>query len=179
MMNSNFLPKISLTLLKQKYATNDIQGFFDIICQPLHEELYRRKTFDFLDDISTGQQLILCYDYAQAQILQGGFIQLFQNGYIGLLPEMPERLAAIGAVKMAMLIYEVMEVYVQHKEKLDKETNLQEFAKLYIELGEFEKLDKMFADYHYDTLTHMVKYASEHMEEFIDPEEQGRITQPS
>ena len=163
-MQSLYLPKVSLSLLKQKYASNDIQGFFDLICQPLHEELYRRKTFDFLDDLSTGQQLILCYDYAQAQVLQGGFIQLIQNGYIGLLPQMPEQLAAIGAVKMAKLIYDVMEVYVQHKEKLDKETNLQEFAKLYVELGEFDKLDSDFAEYHFDTVTHMVQYASQHMD---------------
>src|SRR4051812_8902923 len=103
-MDSNFLPAVDMEKLRDAQASGNYDELYDLLAQPLHEELYHRKTFDFLDELSDGQQLLLTYDYLRMQVGQGGFIQFIQNGYIGLLPAMIEQLNKIDASDMAKVL---------------------------------------------------------------------------
>ena len=165
-MNSNFLPTISMDALKEAHTSGNYNELFDLLTQPLHEELYRRKTFDFLDDLSEGQQLLLTYDYVRMQVGQGGFIQFIENGYVGLLPAMVAQLTKIGAPQMAKVLDDVLKVFVLNKELLSNPKTVQEFAQLYDELKEFEIIDERFAQLNEPTLKLMIDYAMAHLEEF-------------
>ena len=166
-MNSNFLPSVSMAVIKDKEASGDINALYDLLAQPLHEELYRRRTFDFLDDLSDGQQLLLAYDYVRMQVGQGGFIQFIQNGYLGLLPSMIEQLNKMGIDDMAKVLDDVLKVYVLNRELLGKPTTVEEFARLYDELKEFEGIDERFALLNEPTVKQMLAYAMQHLDEFI------------
>lgn len=166
-MNSNFLPKVTKEAIGQARSSGDENVLYDLLAQPLHEELYNRKTFDFLDELSDGQQLLLAYDYARMQVGQGGFIQFIQNGYIGMLPAMIEQLYKIGANDMAQVMDDVLKVYVLNRDLLIKSTTVEEFAKLYDELKEFEGIDERFARYNDQTVTAMLNYALGHLNEFV------------
>jgi len=168
-MNSNFLPSVNLDDLKKAQDAGDDNTLYDLLAQPLHEELYRRKTFDFLDELSDGQQLLLTYDYVRMQVGQGGFIQFIQNGYIIMLPNMIEQLYKIGATDMAKVLDDVLKVYVLNRELLEKPTTVQEFAQLYDELKEFEGIDQRFMELGEPTLRMMLAYAMGHLNEFITP----------
>jgi hypothetical protein len=163
-MSSKFLPQINHELI-EKTKGNDA-AFYDLLVQPLHEELYKRQDFNFLDDLSQGQQLLLSFDYVWMQVMQGGFIQLIQNGYIALLPSMPEWLYNIDDPEMAKLIDDVLKVYVLNRELLDKQTTVQEFAALYEEFKEFELLDEQFRNIHQKTMQKIIQYAGSHIFEF-------------
>jgi hypothetical protein len=166
-MSSKFLPQVSAEKLKTAQASGNIFEYFDLLTQPLQEELYKRKTFDFLDELSEGQQLLLSYDYVQNQVLQGGFIQLIQNGYIGLLPDMPAWLTNVGATVMAQLIDDVLKVYVLNKDTFDKANSIEAFVKLYDELKEFEMIDTQFRETNEATLSLIMAYAENNLDEFI------------
>lgn len=163
---SNFLPKISKAELEAQTGPGKEDALYDLLAQPLHEELYKRKDFDFLDDLSEGQQLMLSYDYVRMQVLQGGFIQLIENGYIGLLPDMPEWLNKIGAPEMAKIIDDVLKVYVLNKDILGKTKTVEDFALLYEELKEFEAIDESFRQLNDDTNRKILNYAIAHIDEF-------------
>ena len=165
-MSSNFLPSISKEAIKKAIASGDDDQIYDILVQPLHEELYKRRTFDFLDGLSQGQQLLLAYDYLRMQVGQGGFIQFIHNGYIGMLPSMIEQFYAIGANDMALVLDDVLKVYVLNRELLNKATTVQEFAQLYDELKEFEVLEERYNKIAPDTVKHMLEYAVGHLDEF-------------
>ncbi len=165
-MTSKYLPEISRAAFDMLKGSADKEAYFDLLAQPLHEELYRRQDFNFLDDLSDGQQMLLSYDYIRQQVLQGGFIQLIQNGYIGLLPPMPGWLQVIGAHDMAQVIDDVLKVYVLNRDLLEKSLSVQEFALLYEELKEFEMIDQRFADLHPGTMNSLLQYATNHIEEF-------------
>lgn len=165
-MSSKYLPEIPRAEWEKVNATGDQEARFDMLAQPLHEELYRKQDFTFLDELSEGQQLMLSYDYLRQQALQGGFIQLIQNGYIGLLPAMPVQLDMVGDHEMAQIIDDVLKVYVLNRELLDKETSIEEFARLYEELGEFEIIDSRFQTQDATTIAKILDYASTHIEEF-------------
>lgn len=166
-MKSNFLPEVNIQDIVNATESGDDEKLYDLLVQPLHEELYKRQTFDFLDELSWGQQLLLATDYVRMQAGQGGFIQLIQNGYISLLPNMVEQLQKLGVPQMAQVLDDALKVYVLNREILDKPTTVEEFAHLYNELKEFEQIDKRFLQLIEPTTKQMLLYSLSHLDEFI------------
>lgn len=166
-MGSTFLPKITKTLWTHLVDTQDQDGLFDLVTQPLHEELYRRQDFKFMDELSPAQQMLLAYDYIQSQVLQGGFLQLIQNKYISLLLPAIEGLEhTTRDQEMIPVLDDVLKVYVLNQEALDRETSVDEFAALYQEFKEFEILDEKFSTLHSETMKKITGYISAHPEQF-------------
>lgn len=167
-MLSQFLPKIKLQDLQRLKEQQDIEALYEMLVLPLHEELYKRQDFSFIETLSPGQELLIRYDYVRMQVLQGGFIQLIQNGYINLLLAMPEMLTQVGAPEMAKLLDDVLKVYTLNVDDLSKETTVDEFAKLYQEFTEFEELDDRFTKLNPATELAIVEYALKYPDEFIE-----------
>jgi hypothetical protein len=163
---SDFLPLVTNDVLQGKLSAGT-EELFEFLVEPIHEELYRRQDFTFIDQLSEGQQLLVSYDYVRLQVLQGGFIQLIQNGYIGILPPMPAWLQTIGAAEMAKLIDDVLKVYVLNRELLDKSTTVEEFARLYDELGEFAILDEQFSRLNEPTIQLMIDNARKNLVDYV------------
>jgi hypothetical protein len=162
----SFLPHIDKEKLEQTLAAGDDFALFDLLAEPLHEELYRRQEFHFMDELTEGQQLILSYDYLRSQVAQGGFIQFLVNGYIGLLPEMPGWLQRMGAHEMAQVVDDAIKVYVLNHDLFSKDLSNEKFAKLYEELKEFEIIDSRFATLNDATIHIIMEYARTHINEF-------------
>jgi hypothetical protein len=167
-MNSQFLPKLSLSELIALQEQNQTEAIFEQLVLPLHEELYKKQNFDFIETLSSGQELLIRYDYVRMQVLQGGFIQLIQNGYVNLLLTMPLMLHQVGAAKMAQILDDVLKVFSLNYEGLTKETSVEEFAKLYEEYTEFEELDARFAQENATTEKAIVAYALRFPDEFME-----------
>lgn len=165
-MADGFFPKIDSKRLAEAVVASDVRVLFELVVEPLHEELYRRQDFNFMDILTEGQQLALSYDYVLQQVEQGGFIQLLANGYIGLLPDMPGWLQHVGAGAMAEVIDDVIKVYVLNIDLFNREMTTQEFARLYDELKEFEMLETRFRMLHNETMTAISNYIKENLSEF-------------
>lgn len=163
-MPSSFLPKLAKNKLDNAKDDTDL---FDLLVQPLHEELYKRNDFVFMNELSEMQQLLLSYDYLRTQVGQGGFIQFLANGYAPLLMNMPEWLKKINADDMAQLIDDVLKVYVLNNEYFKKEISVEEFGKLYEELKEFEELEKRYERLNTETIHKMMDYARTNLEDFV------------
>jgi len=166
-MHKQFLPPVETALWDKQKKEHNIPALWELMVEPLHEELWRRQTFDLMDELNPGQQLLLSYDYLRTQVMQGGFIQLIQNGYVGLLPDMPQLLEDAGAPEMALVIDDALKVYVLNKEILSQKTTVEEFALLYNELKEFEGIDDRFAQYNDATVKAIVENALEYPETFV------------
>jgi len=162
-MSNVFLPVIKRSALDSAHTD---EAYFELLVQPLHEELYKRNDFAFMNDLSDMQQLFLSYDYVRTQVGQGGFIQFLVNGYAPLLMNMPEWLKLIGLDDMALLIDDVLKVYVLNNDYFKKEMNVDEFGKLYEELKEFEELDQRYENLKEPTLARMVTFAKENLQKF-------------
>lgn len=166
-MAHKFLPVVDFNTLKQIQTSGDLNEYYDLLCQPLHEELYKRQDFSFFDELTDGQQMLICYDYIQNHVLQGGFIQLIQNGYVNMLVPMPAWLEVVGDKDMAILIDDALKAYVQNRDILDKETSVEEFATLYEQLPVFAPLDERFVELHPETVNKMLQFATIHIDEFL------------
>ena len=157
---------MDIEAIKQAHKAGNYDEVYEKLVEPLHEELYKRQTFDFIDELSKGQQLILAYDYLRTQAGQGGFIQFLQNGYVGLMPSLIEQLYMIGADDMALVLDDALKVFVLNMDQLGKPTTVEEFAKLYDEFKEFEILDERYSIHNLPTEKMMLDYAVGHLEDF-------------
>jgi hypothetical protein len=166
-MGSNFLPILSLSKITTLYQAGEFDILYELLVQPLHEELYNKQTFEFLDELSDGQQLLLTYDYLRTQVGQGGFIQFIQNGYVALLPSMIEQLMLVQANDMAQVLDDVLKVYVLNRDALNKQTTVEEFARLYEEFKEFEILEERYIQLNLPTEKRMLDFAYTHVSEFM------------
>lgn len=161
-----FLPEILAVKLEEAQNATDKHIYYDLLCQPLHAELYKRQDFSFFDELTEGQQLLISYDYVQNQVLQGGFIQFIQNGYVSLLAPMPGWLITIGLEEMAQIIDDALKAYVLNRDVLDRETSVEEFAMMYEQLPVFADIDNRFEQLHEPTVNALLQYATHHIHEF-------------
>ncbi len=134
---------------------------FEQLAQPLHEALYKEQDFALMDRLSDYERLVLSFDYVQMQVGQGGFIQLIQNGYISLLVPVIESLQHLKlSPGMAIVLDDVLKVFVLNKEVLGRETSVEDFGRLYAEFKEFEVLEKQYEAVKGETVQEMVAYAT-------------------
>ncbi|MBA3827387.1 MAG: DUF4375 domain-containing protein [Taibaiella sp.] len=103
-------------------------------------------------------QLRDLYDLLSPHLLQGGFIQLIQNGYVRLLLPLHEELTAANMNDMALLIDDALRQYVVDHDALDKPTTVQEFAQLYQQLPAFGPLHQRFIALHPATVERIVEH---------------------
>lgn len=166
-MASNFLPAVNKNEVTSAFNEANYDHVYELLVEPLHVELYKRQTFEFMDELSAGQQLLLAYDYLRTQMVQGGFIQFIQNGYVGLLPSLIEQLNMVGAPDMAQVLDDVLKVYVLNIDQLGRQTSVDEFAKLYDEFKEFELIDSRYAALNLETEKKMLTYAVNNLSNFV------------
>jgi hypothetical protein len=166
-ISSSYLPVVDTALLDSLYQKPDYEKLFEALVEPLHQELHRRQDFDFMEELSKGQQLILSFDYIRSQVKQGGFIQLIQNQYTSLILPVPDWLTKLQDEAMAQVLDDVLKVYVLNIDALDRETTIEEFAKLYEEFKEFEELETRFNEAYPGTMERIVNYAMSHLPDFV------------
>jgi hypothetical protein len=145
-MSGKVRVEIQKALLEKAVASRDADVLYDVLTQPLHEAIYDFGNFGLYDDMSHPQQFLVAYDYLRIHAGQGGFIQFLNNGYVALLPDLIGGFTRIGEVEMAGLLDDVLKVYVLNKKYFDAAESVEEFAKLYDELKEFESLDASYSD---------------------------------
>lgn len=172
MSASSYLPRVDRAQFTALVEQGQLEPAFDLLMQPLHEELYRRQNFEFLAELTDGQRMMLCFDYIRMQAGQGGFIQLIQNGYISLLLPVIEGLQHYNiAPEMAQVLDDVLKVYVLNQDGLTRETTVEEFSKLYEEFREFEALDRRFGELQQTVLVAMLQVAMAHANDFSRSED--------
>lgn len=137
-----FQPIVAEEALRTALSGN--RSLYTLLIEPLREGLYQYGSFAFLDELPMLLQLLLSHDYVRDQVLQGGFIQLFHNGYVGLLPPLPEWWLSLQQPMMARAIDDALRLYVSHHVSIIAEMTPQAFALLYQRFPEFETVDQAF-----------------------------------
>ncbi len=120
------------------------EGALDAIAGPLHEALHATGDFEYIQTLPPLDQVVLCFDYVRQQVLAGGFLQLVENNYTVLILPLPQWFIAQGQAAMGHTLDEALQVFLAHRETLQQERSVEEFAQLYTTFPHFEALDKRF-----------------------------------
>ena len=158
MNTQQYLAGIDREEISRLLDAQDYAAAMEKMTLPLHEALYKRQSFDLLDELPAAQRLLLVFDYISSQVGQGGFIQLIQNGYLPLLLTAIETLQELNiSPEMIKVLDDVLKVFVLNKEALGRETTVEEFSKLYEEFKEFDVLEEGFNRFSDDVIKAIIK----------------------
>lgn len=100
-----------------------------------------------MDLLSLDEHILLAYKYLRDEVMEGGFIQLIQNGYgpyvlLGPLPMLMKK--QIGLKKFGQFLFDVKREYVLHKDELEADKTEEEFMAQY---EQFEALNEYGDEY--------------------------------
>ncbi|MFA6831482.1 MAG: DMP19 family protein [Bacteroidaceae bacterium] len=141
-----------------------LQLYYDIYWERLGGSI----TSESIPRLSGEQHAIISYMILREEVMDGGFIQLIQNGYGGYIFDNPfaKAMRIFGAKDLSKLIYKAKKLYDEHRIVLEKERTDEEFMALYEEFEQFDDLDDEFIIMEQEASMIVSSYIDEHLELF-------------
>ncbi len=141
-------------------GTMEPQDFIVALTDCYLESIGGRLTQENMGRLTTDQHTLLAYRYMLEEVMEGGFIQLIQNGYAGYVLEGP--FAQVlkkewGMKELAKLIYDVRHEYHVNRERFEGDLSDEEFMALYEELEKLNEMGDDFLDEYQEEATPAVK----------------------
>ncbi len=124
-----------------------------------------------MDELTASQHTLLAYRYLLDEVMQGGFIQLIQNGlgpYVldGPFPMMMKKEWELK--EFGNFMYDVRKEYHLHRAELEADLNDEQFMALYEQQEKMNELGDEFLDNYQEVVTPMVaEYVRNHEDKFV------------
>lgn len=159
--------KISETKLQQAGAIG-MDEFLQVFIDAYLEALGGNLTAENMHLLNGNQHSLLAYYFLREEVMQGGFVQLIQNGYGGYIFGNPtaKALKLMGATELAKIIYKAKEIYDFNQEELERETTEEEFTEMYVDFEQFDELEERFFEIEENQTAIIAKYVDENIETF-------------
>lgn len=118
------------------------------------------------------QHSLLGYHFFREEVLEGGFIQLIQNGYGPYIFDNPfaKAMRLFGAKDFSKLIYDAKKIYDAHREDLEKERTDEEFMAMYEQYEAFDDIEEAYMEIEEMVTATIAEYVDEHLEQFAEIE---------
>ena len=114
------------------------------------------------------QHSLLGYHFFREEVLEGGFIQLIQNGYGPYIFDNPfaKAMRLFGAKDFSKLIYDAKKIYDAHREERTDE----EFMAMYEQYEAFDDIEEAYMEMEEMVTATIAEYVDEHLEQFAEIE---------
>ena len=114
------------------------------------------------------QHTLLGYHFFREEVMEGGFVQLIQNGYGPYIFDNPfaKAMRLFGAKDFSKLIYEAKKIYDAHRADLEKDCTEDEFMAMYEQYEAFDDLEEKFMEEEELITAQIAAYVDEHLDFF-------------
>lgn len=114
------------------------------------------------------QHTLLGYHFFREEVMEGGFVQLVQNGYGPYIFDNPfaKAMRLFGAKDFSKLIYEAKKIYDAHRTDLEKDCTEEEFMAMYEQYEAFDDLEEKFMEEEELITAQIAAYVDEHLDFF-------------
>ncbi len=114
------------------------------------------------------QHTLLGYHFFREEVMEGGFVQLIQNGYGPYIFDNPfaKAMRLFGAKDFSKLIYEAKKIYDAHRTDLEKDCTEDEFMAMYEQYEAFDDLEEKFMEEEELITAQIAAYVDEHLDSF-------------
>jgi len=162
---------MSVTIQGSRLKQAAVQGmdtFLAVFTDAYLEAIGGKLDEKTMDRLNGWQHSLLAYHFFQEEVLQGGFIQLIQNGYGCYIFHNPfaKALKLFGAIDLSKLIYKGREIYDAHQKELERETTEEEFLAMYEQFEAFDELEERYFEIEEECTTAIAQYVDEHLADF-------------
>lgn len=114
------------------------------------------------------QHTLLGYHFFREEVMEGGFVQLIQNGYGPYIFDNPfaKAMRLFGAKDFSKLIYEAKKIYDAHRADLEKDCTEDEFMAMYEQYEAFDDLEEKYMEDEEQITAQIASYVDEHLDSF-------------
>jgi hypothetical protein len=150
-------------------AETYIRTLTDAYLQRLGGEL----TAENISLLNADQLTLLAYRYLLDEVMEGGFIQLIQNGYGPFVLDGPFAMMMKkhwGLRQFGNFIYDVQHEYHRHRDELEADLDDEQFMALYEQQETMNEMGDTFLDDYQEEVTPAIAaYVREHETDFLLP----------
>lgn len=114
------------------------------------------------------QHTLLGYHFFREEVMEGGFVQLIQNGYGPYIFDNPfaKAMRLFGAKDFSKLIYEAKKIYDAHRADLERDCTEDEFMAMYEQYETFDDLEEKYMEDEEQITAQIAAYVDEHLDSF-------------
>lgn len=127
----------------------DINPILQSLTTPILNKIDGELTAETMAKLNSDEITLLAYSILRQQLLEGGFIQLIQNGYgpFIFLNPFAKALRLWGAKEFSKWLYDARALYEKTSEKIERPTQTdEEFMALYEQYPEWDEFDDYFIE---------------------------------
>ena len=152
----------------RKGAAEGMDGFLQVFIDKYLEVTGGVPDAETMPLLNGYQHTLLGYHFFREEVLEGGFVQLIQNGYAPYIFGNPfaKAMRIFGAKNFSKLVYEAQKIYEANKEDLERERTDEEFMAMYEQYEAFDDLEEPFMDMEEEVTEQVARYVDEHLEQF-------------
>ncbi|HBB06588.1 MAG TPA: hypothetical protein DCZ73_02405 [Bacteroides sp.] len=151
-------------------AQAGMDEFLKVFTDAYWERIGGSLTAETMPLLTGEQHVLLGYQIFRDEVLEGGFVQLIQNGYGPYIFENPfaKAMRLFGMKEFSKLIYKARKIYDAHKDDLTRDCTDEEFMAMYERYEGFDPLEETFIEEEEDITSTLAHYVDEHLELFAE-----------
>jgi hypothetical protein len=152
----------------EKASKESMDAFLSVFTDAYLQTLDNKLDNATMGLLNGWQHSLLAYHFFREEIMQGGFIQLIQNGYGNYIFRNPfaKSMKIFGAQELSKIVYKAMEIYDTNQNDLERETTDEEFTAMYEQYEAFDELEERFFEIEEDCTSIIASYVDNHIEDF-------------
>lgn len=152
----------------RKGAEEGMDAFLKVFTDKYLEVTGGKINADTMLLLNGYQHTLLGYHFFREEVMEGGFVQLIQNGYGPYIFDNPfaKAMRMFGAKDFSKLIYEAKKIYDAHRADLEKERTEEEFMAMYEQYEAFDDLEEQYMEEEEQITAQIATYVDEHLDSF-------------
>lgn len=152
----------------RKGAEEGMDAFLKVFIDKYLEVTGGMINADTMPLLNGYQHTLLGYHFFREEVMEGGFVQLIQNGYGPYIFDNPfaKAMRMFGAKEFSKLIYEAKKIYDAHRADLEKERTEEEFMAMYEQYEAFDDLEEQYMEEEELITAQIATYVDEHLDSF-------------
>lgn len=152
----------------RKGAEEGMDAFLKVFIDKYLEVTGGEINADTMPLLNVYQHTLLGYHFFREEVMEGGFVQLIQNGYGPYIFDNPfaKAMRMFGAKDFSKLIYEAKKIYDAHRADLEKERTEEEFMAMYEQYEAFDDLEEQYMEEEEQITAQIATYVDEHLDSF-------------
>ena len=145
----------------RKGAEEGMDAFLKVFIDKYLEVTGGKINVDTMPLLNGYQHTLLGYHFFREEVMEGGFVQLIQNGYGPYIFDNPfaKAMRMFGAKEFSKLIYEAKKIYDAHRTE-------EEFMAMYEQYEAFDDLEEQYMEEEEQITAQIATYVDEHLDSF-------------
>lgn len=153
-----------------KAAGQGAESFLDLIIDSIRNSVGGAVDGDAMQQLNGYQNSLLAYGVFRDEIMEGGFIQLIQNGYGPYIFDNPfaKSMRLFGAHRFSKLIYKAKKIFDEHRADLTRECSDDEFMAMYEQYEAFDDLEEEYIMNESAVSGALAVFVDDNLDKFVD-----------